>query len=495
MSQPPKKKQEERVLFVGNLVHNTPNSELSNFFEKYGVKVTKVDVKGGFGFIFFDSEHDARECKWEIDGVEYQGRPLRIERVRGDGQVKRREEERRSKQKPCQTLFVVNFDEASTSRDNLRKAFERYGTIDKIEMRRNYAFITFSNLKAASRALNELNGSQLNNREITVEFSTLGTAEDRYFRNRIRDRSGQGSPDIERDKDRNKERQRDTNTSEISRDKEREGEKEKNTEIPRDRGREKDIEKSRERDIETERSREKPDIEREKEKSTERIRNKDIKIETTPRSVGSSPDRGVNDFQRTAGDQERDSNRHEEQDVDIDKANYREDKIKASPNRRKRKRSETPEPVPISKRIREDPTRQRGDDRKYQGNKDQSDNNKSPRQNRIRRNNFNSGRRDYSDPTNQIAPRRPVTPPRARWSPPRRRDIDTYVPSYEKSDSFKIRDRPRRASPPQRVSNVDRYIPNYDRASNVDRYVPRDINRDRTRPSNVDRYIPREDNR
>ena len=95
---------------------------------------------------------------------------LRAEFARGDGRVKRKEDERRKKIIPSETLFVVNFHEETTKREDLQMLFEPYGELVRIEMKRNYAFVQFRTVEEASRAKDATNGGKLDQSEITVEF-------------------------------------------------------------------------------------------------------------------------------------------------------------------------------------------------------------------------------------------------------------------------------------------------------------------------------------
>ena len=109
--------------------------------------------------------------------VQYQNRnvsqvsnALRAEFARGDGRVKKKEDERRKKIVPNETLFVVNFHEETTKREDLQMLFEPYGELVRIDMKRNYAFVQFKTVEEAIRAKEATNGGKLDQSEITVEF-------------------------------------------------------------------------------------------------------------------------------------------------------------------------------------------------------------------------------------------------------------------------------------------------------------------------------------
>jgi arginine/serine-rich splicing factor 4/5/6 len=95
---------------------------------------------------------------------------LRAEFARGDGRVKRKEDERRKKISPSETLFVVNFHEETTKREDLEMLFSPYGELIRIDMKRNYAFVQFRTVDQAQAAKDATNGGKLDQSEITVEF-------------------------------------------------------------------------------------------------------------------------------------------------------------------------------------------------------------------------------------------------------------------------------------------------------------------------------------
>ena len=64
--------------------------------------------------------------------------------AQGDGEVKRREDQRRQKQAPTCTLFVVNFDVANTRESDLAYTFEKFGPTKRVQIKKNFAFIQAS---------------------------------------------------------------------------------------------------------------------------------------------------------------------------------------------------------------------------------------------------------------------------------------------------------------------------------------------------------------
>ena len=57
------------------------------------------------------------------------------------GDARMREIERRQSAKPNRTLFVVNFEPASTFMDDLRAFFEQWGALERVQLKTKFAFV------------------------------------------------------------------------------------------------------------------------------------------------------------------------------------------------------------------------------------------------------------------------------------------------------------------------------------------------------------------
>ena len=118
---------------------------------------------------------------------------LRAEFARGDGRIRRKEEDRRRHITPCETLFVVNFSAETTKREDLEMLFSPYGEIVRIDMKKNYAFVQFTKVEDATRAKDETNGGRLDQSVITVEFVAQRQDKRRDYRDRDSRDRGYGS--------------------------------------------------------------------------------------------------------------------------------------------------------------------------------------------------------------------------------------------------------------------------------------------------------------
>ncbi len=94
---------------------------------------------------------------------------VRAEFARGDGRVKRKEDDRRKIITPNETLFVVNFSEETTKKEDLEMLFSKFGDLVRIDMKRNYAFVQYTTTEDATKAKDATNGGQLDQNVITVE--------------------------------------------------------------------------------------------------------------------------------------------------------------------------------------------------------------------------------------------------------------------------------------------------------------------------------------
>mmetsp|Transcript_34524 Transcript_34524/g.39340 ORF Transcript_34524/g.39340 Transcript_34524/m.39340 type:complete len:360 (-) Transcript_34524:154-1233(-) len=212
-----------RPVFLGNLSNSYTSSDIIEIFERpicppntnfTPIPVDRVDLKRGYSFVFLkdaltqDDKINAERFVSDINGMEVRNvsPALRAEFARGDGRVKRKEDDRRKRILPSETLFVVNFHEQTTKREDLRMLFEPYGELVRIEMKRNYAFVQFRTIEQATQAKEEVNGGKLDQSVLTVEYVAQQRGEgDR----RGGGRGGGGDRDRDRDRGRFNDRRRD----------------------------------------------------------------------------------------------------------------------------------------------------------------------------------------------------------------------------------------------------------------------------------------------
>ena len=95
---------------------------------------------------------------------------MRAEFARGDGRIKKKEDDRRKNMQPSETLFVVNFHEETTKREDLEMLFSPFGELVRVDMKRNYAFVQFKTIDEAKKAKETTNGGKLDQSVLTVEY-------------------------------------------------------------------------------------------------------------------------------------------------------------------------------------------------------------------------------------------------------------------------------------------------------------------------------------
>jgi len=82
-------------------------------------------------------------------------------------------EERIQRERPCRTLFIRNI-KYETNSDEVRRQFEEHGEIKTffdLIANRGMVFVTFYDLRAAERARERLQGSEISGRPIDVHYS------------------------------------------------------------------------------------------------------------------------------------------------------------------------------------------------------------------------------------------------------------------------------------------------------------------------------------
>jgi len=214
---------EQRPIFLGNLSTMCNIKDIEDMFERPilshsiphlvgPIEIERIDLKRGFGFVFLKNarsldERDAVEkYVQDLNGMEVANvsKQLRSELARGDGRIKRKEDVRRQNITPNETLFVVNFHEETTRKEDLEMLFSPYGDLIRIDMKKNYAFVQFATVDQAKRAKDATNGGKLDQSVITVEYVARRDRDNghhdshgsrRDYNNRDSYRSSRSSPD------------------------------------------------------------------------------------------------------------------------------------------------------------------------------------------------------------------------------------------------------------------------------------------------------------
>jgi splicing factor, arginine/serine-rich 4/5/6 len=74
-------------VFVGKVAAATTEETLHEEFSKFGA-VSKIDVKNGYAFVFFENESDCQDAINSLDGKEVDGNNIVVEMARNNREFK-----------------------------------------------------------------------------------------------------------------------------------------------------------------------------------------------------------------------------------------------------------------------------------------------------------------------------------------------------------------------------------------------------------------------
>ncbi|KAI7787697.1 nucleolar protein 4 [Diaporthe eres] len=197
---PPSKKsrvEERRSLFVRSLPASATAESLTDFFSQhYPVKHATVVIdprtkeSRGYGFVTFTDADDAVEAKQKLNNELLGGRRMKLEvaeprhRAGGDSaaksqiaEEKKKREEEMAEAKKAPKLIIRNLPWSIKSSEQLTKTFSKYGKIKFADLPNNkgklkgFGFVTFRSKKHAERAMEEMNGKDVDGRTIAVDWA------------------------------------------------------------------------------------------------------------------------------------------------------------------------------------------------------------------------------------------------------------------------------------------------------------------------------------
>lgn len=70
-------------IFIKNLAQNVKEQDINEIFGKFG-EVTKIDLKAGFGFLYYANADDAAEAIKSMDNHDVDGKIITVEMARDD---------------------------------------------------------------------------------------------------------------------------------------------------------------------------------------------------------------------------------------------------------------------------------------------------------------------------------------------------------------------------------------------------------------------------
>ncbi|KAJ6661088.1 hypothetical protein lerEdw1_016889 [Lerista edwardsae] len=195
-------------VYIGRLSYHVREKDLQRFFSGYG-RLLEVDLKNGYGFVEFEDSRDAEDAVYELNGKDLCGERVIVEHARGPrrdrdgysfssrsgGYSSRRASGRDKYGPPVRTeyrLIVENLSSRCSWQD-LKDFMRQAGEVtyaDAHKERTNEGVIEFRSYSDMKRALDKLDGTEINGRKIRlVEDKPRSSHRRSYSGSRSRSRS------------------------------------------------------------------------------------------------------------------------------------------------------------------------------------------------------------------------------------------------------------------------------------------------------------------
>ncbi|XP_006895721.1 PREDICTED: serine/arginine-rich splicing factor 4-like [Elephantulus edwardii] len=191
-------------VYISGLSYQAWERDVERFFKGYG-KILEVDLKNGYGFVEFDDLRDADDAVYELNGKDLCGERVIVEHAQGprrDGSYGSgrsgygyRRSGRDKYGPPTQTeyrLIVENLSSRCSWQD-LKDYMRQAGEVpyaDAHKGRKNEGVIEFLSYSDKKRALEKLDGTEVNGRKIRLVEDKPGSRRRwSYSRSRSHSRS------------------------------------------------------------------------------------------------------------------------------------------------------------------------------------------------------------------------------------------------------------------------------------------------------------------
>jgi len=175
-------------LYVGNLDYDCRPRDLRNLFSRFG-RIPNIDIaqtqngkSKGFGLVEFAFEKDAQKALNQMDGSTFQGRPLKIKWDRDTKGGKKEDTSMQDNNEeddglPNTTIFVGNLDWECRWQD-LKDLCKTFGQVEHVEIAQHedtkrskgWGTVQFLTSAQASRALQKLDGTEFQSRNLQVKW-------------------------------------------------------------------------------------------------------------------------------------------------------------------------------------------------------------------------------------------------------------------------------------------------------------------------------------
>uniref|UniRef100_A0A8C4SL86 Serine and arginine rich splicing factor 6b n=1 Tax=Erpetoichthys calabaricus TaxID=27687 RepID=A0A8C4SL86_ERPCA len=177
-------------VYIGRLSYHVREKDIQRFFSGYG-KLLEIDLKNGYGFVEFEDTRDADDAVYELNGKELCGERVIVEHARGprrdrDGYgggyggrskdsdyFSSRRSGRDKYGPPVRTEFRLVVENLSSrcSWQDLKDFMRQAGEVtyaDAHKERANEGVIEFRSYSDMRRALEKLDGTDINGRKIRL---------------------------------------------------------------------------------------------------------------------------------------------------------------------------------------------------------------------------------------------------------------------------------------------------------------------------------------
>lgn len=162
-----KKEKVNNVICISRLTKDTNESDISKIFKDFGpvkyINLKSKEIIGGFCFIKLKNESDCKKLKETSLEYKFNGKKLQISEPKEDKQIQGINISKKD------SLFIYGFDK-NISKDQIIQIFSNFKIQDVIIpiSIKYYALVELKNGKNTKRAIEKLNGIELNGSKITL---------------------------------------------------------------------------------------------------------------------------------------------------------------------------------------------------------------------------------------------------------------------------------------------------------------------------------------
>lgn len=164
-------------IFIKNLDKTIDNKSMYDTFSAFGnilsckVAIDESGQSKGYGFVHFETEEAANNAITKVNGMLLNGKKVYVGKFIPR---KEREKELGEQAKRYTNVYIKNFGD-DLDDEKLREMFEAFGKItsykvmvDDCNKSKGFGFVSFEEAEAAEKAVEELNGKEVNSRLIYV---------------------------------------------------------------------------------------------------------------------------------------------------------------------------------------------------------------------------------------------------------------------------------------------------------------------------------------